>query len=66
MATRQLPPLALLCLLAGLKAYHNFRQAGTYGKVGREAMKMLDFHSSQLQLQFSLLLAVGLFISYWL
>ena len=61
-----LPPLSLLCLLAGFKAYRNFRQAASYPKVGREAMKGLDFHSSQLQLQFSLLLAAGLFISHWL
>lgn len=60
-----LPPLALMCLLAGIKAYGNFKQAASYPTVGREAMKMLDFHSSQLQLLFSLLLAVGLIISYW-
>ena len=61
-----LPPMALLCLLAGFKAYKNFRQAATYKTAGREAMKALDFHSSQLQLQFSLLLSIGLFISHWL
>ena len=61
-----LPPLALLCLLAGFKACRNFRQAAGYRTVGREAMKGLDFHSSQLQLQFSLLLAAGLFFSRWL
>lgn len=61
-----LPPLSLLCLLSGYKAYKNFKQAASYPRVGREAMKGLDFHSSQLQLQFSLLLSVGLFISYWL
>ena len=61
-----LPPLALICLLSGYKAYKNFAQAATYPKVGREAMKGLDFHSSQLQLQFSLLLSLGLFISHWL
>ena len=60
-----LPPLTLVCLLAGIKAYGNFKQAASYPTVGREAMKMLDFHSSQLQLLFSLLLAVGLIISYW-
>lgn len=61
-----LPPLALLCLLAGVKAYRNFKQAASYKTAGREAMKMLDFHSSQLQLQFSLLLSAGLLISHWL
>ena len=61
-----LPPLALLCLIAGLKAYHNFKQAASYKTAGREAMKMLDLNSAQLQLQFSLLLAVGLIISHWL
>ena len=61
-----LPPLALICLLAGFKAFRNFRQAAGYRTAGREAMKGLDFHSSQLQLQFSLLLALGLFISCWL
>lgn len=61
-----LPPLSLLCLLAGVKAYRNFRQAIGYKAIGREAMKMLDLQSAQLQLQFSLLLTAGLFISYWL
>lgn len=61
-----LPPLALVCLLAVFKALRNLRQAAGYRTLGREAMKGLDFHSSQLQLQFSLLLAAGLFISYWL
>lgn len=61
-----LPLLALICLLAALKALQNFKQAATYPTAGREAMKGLDFRSSQLQLQFSLLLAAGLFISHWL
>ena len=61
-----LPPLALRGLLAGFTACRNFRQAAGYRTVGREAMKGLDFHSSQLQLQFSLLLAAGLFFSRWL
>lgn len=61
-----LPLPALLCLLAGFKAAQNYRQAASYKTVGREAMKMLDFQSSQLQLQFSLLLTAGLFISRWL
>lgn len=61
-----LPPHSLVCLLAGFKAYKNFRQAASYPRVGREAMKGLDFHSSQLQLQFSLLLSIGLIASHWL
>ena len=60
-----LPPLSLVCLLAGIKAYHNFKQASNYRTIGRETIKGLDFCSSQLQLQFSLLLAVGLLISHW-
>ncbi|MBR5905887.1 MAG: prenyltransferase [Bacteroidales bacterium] len=59
-------PHALLCLLAGVKAFQNFKQAAGYKKLGREAMKGLDFRSSQLQLAFSLLLAAGLFLSAWL
>ena len=61
-----LPPLALLSLGAAYKAYCNFKQAAGYKTVGREAMKMLDLRSSQLQMQFSLLLTAGLIISYWL
>lgn len=61
-----LPPLSLVCLLAGFKAYHNFKQAASYRTVGREAIKGLDFCSSQLQLQFSMLMAAGLLISHWL
>lgn len=59
-------PSALLCLLAGIKAAKNFKQAASYGKLGREAMKGLDFRSSQLQLIFSILLSAGLFVSRWL
>lgn len=61
-----LPPTALVCLLAGFKAYKNLKQAAGYPSVGLEAMKMLDLHSSQLQLQFSLLLTISLMASYWL
>lgn len=59
-------PPALICLLAGVKAFQNFKQAAGYKTLGREAMKGLDFRSSQLQLAFSLLLAAGLFVSSWL
>lgn len=61
-----LPLFSLVCLLAAPKAWKNFKQAASYPKVGREAMKGLDFQSSQLQLQFSLLLSIGLLISFWL
>lgn len=61
-----LPLLALICLVAGFKAYHNFRQAASYKNIGREAIKALDLNSAQLQLQFSSMLAVGLIISHWL
>lgn len=61
-----LPPMALISLLAGFKALKNFKQAASYPETGREAMKGLDLMSAQLQLQFSLLLAAGLFISFWL
>jgi len=59
-------PPALICLLAGVKAFQNLKQAAGYKTLGREAMKGLDFRSSQLQLAFSLLLAAGLFVSAWL
>ena len=61
-----LPPLALLCLLSGFKAYRNLRQAMSYRTAGRDALRGLDLGSAGLQLQFSLLLAVGLFVSHWL
>lgn len=64
--TGMLPPLSLISLLAGFKAYKNFRQAAGYRTIGREAMKMLDIQSSRLQLQFSLFLTLGLVISHWL
>ena len=56
-------PLSLICLVAGVKAFQNLRQAASYDRLGREAMKGLDFRSSQLQMAFSLLLSAGLFIS---
>ena len=62
----RLHPMALLCLLAAVKAYSNLRQAASYPVNGREAMKGLDFRSSQLQLMFSLTLAVGLAVAHWL
>jgi len=61
-----LTPLALLCILAAVKAFRNFKQAAGYKTNGRESMKGLDFRSSQLQMAFSLLLAAGLFASRWL
>ena len=61
-----LHPMALLCMPAAVIAFRNFRQAAGCRTLGREAMKGLDFRSSQLQMAFSLLLAAGLCASRWL
>ena len=58
-----LHPLSLLCLAAGIPAWKNFVQAGQYGQKGLEAMKGLDQGSAKLQLVFSGLLSLGLFIA---
>ena len=58
-----LHPMALLCLVAAIPAWKNFKQACTYDKVGIQAMSGLDQASAKLQLAFSVLLAAGLFIS---
>lgn len=58
-----LHPMALLCLVAAIPAWKNFKQACTYDKVGIQAMSGLDQASAKLQLAFSVLLATGLFIS---
>ena len=62
-ATGQLHFMALLCLVAAIPAWKNFRQACTYDKAGLDAMKGLDQASAKLQLVFSVLLSVGLFLS---
>ncbi len=58
-----LHPLALLCFLAILPAWKNFRQAAGIKDKGLEAMKGLDQASSQMQLVFSGMLSVGLIIA---
>ena len=55
-------PLALLCLAAVVPAWKNQKQASTFDAVGLEAMKGLDQGSAKLQMVFSLLLSLGLFI----
>ena len=62
-ALGMLHPLALLCFVALVPAWKNFRQACTYDKVGIEAMKGLDQGSAKLQMAFSVPLAIGLFLS---
>ena len=59
----KLHPLSLLCLAAGILAWKNFVQAGQYRQKGLDALKGLDQGSAKLQLVFSGLLSVGLFIA---
>ena len=56
-------PLALLCLVAAIPAGKNLKQAATFDQNGLEAMKGLDQGSAKLQLAFSVLLSLGLFIA---
>ena len=58
-----LHPLALLCILAAIPAWKNFHQASQYKHLGLDAMKGLDQASAKLQLVFSGLLSIGLFIA---
>lgn len=58
-----LPWSSLLSLLALAAALRNLRQASAFFQRGREALLGLDRKSAQLQLVFSLLLAVSLFVS---
>ncbi len=58
-----LPWPSLLSLLALAAALRNLRQASAFFQRGREALLGLDRKSAQLQLVFSLLLAVSLFVS---
>ena len=55
--------LALLCLGAAVPAWKNQKQASTFDANGLEAMKGLDQGSAKLQMVFSLLLSLGLFIA---
>lgn len=58
-----LHPLSLLCLVAGILAWKNFVQAGQFRQKGLDAMMGLDQGSAKLQLVFSGLLSLGLFIA---
>lgn len=58
-----LHPLSLLCLVAAIPAWKNFVQAGQFRQKGLDAMMGLDQGSAKLQLVFSGLLSVGLFIA---
>ena len=58
-----LHPLAILCLPAAIPAFNNLKQAATYPQKGLEAMSGLDQASAKLQLIFSGLLSIGLFIA---
>ena len=58
-----LHPLSLLSFIAAVPAQKNYRQAKTFDVKGLEAMKGLDQASAKLQLAFSGLLSIGLFIS---
>lgn len=58
-----LHPLALLCFLALVQAWKNYKQAGQFPRMGIESMKGLDQRTAQLQLVFSGLLSAGLFIA---
>ena len=56
-------PLALLCLPAVVPASKNLKQASTFDANGLEAMRGLDQASAKLQMVFSVLLSLGLFIA---
>lgn len=58
-----LHPLSLICLAAVIPAGKNFERASSYKMQGLEAMKGLDQATAQLQLIFSGLLSVGLFVA---
>lgn len=62
-AVGRLHPLALVCLIAGVLAWKNLKQARQYDHLGTEAMKGLDQASAKLQMVFSVLLSLGLFFS---
>ena len=56
-------PLAALSLVAAIPASKNQRQAATFPQNGLEAMRGLDQATAKLQLVFSGLLSLGLFIA---
>lgn len=58
-----LTPFALLCLPALLPAISNIKAASGFDRKGIDAMMGLDQASAKMQLAFSGLLSIGLFIS---
>jgi len=58
-----LPWYSLIVLLAFPKARANARTVRSSRKLGNECLNMMDAATSQLQLMFSLLLAVSLFVA---
>ena len=58
-----LHPLALISLIAAVPAWKNFKKAAGFEKEGLEAMSGLDQASAKLQMAFSGLLSIGLFIA---
>ena len=58
-----LSPFALLCLPAAVPAFKNFKAASHYSEKGIATMQGLDQASAKLQLVFSGLLSIGLFIA---
>ena len=58
-----LHPLSLLCVIAVIPAWKNYKKASGYDKEGLEAMSGLDQASAKLQMVFSGLLSIGLFIA---
>lgn len=61
-----LPLLSLLALLALKPAIDNSRKALSFPEKGMQAIVGVDEATAKLQLMFSLMLALSLFISYWL
>lgn len=58
-----LTPWSLLCLLAAVPAFKNLKAAAEYPAKGIKAMMGLDQATAKVQLVFSGLLAIGLFVS---
>ena len=56
-------PCALVCLVAAIPAWKNFMAASHYDEKGIETMAGLDQASAKLQLVFSGLLSIGLFVA---
>lgn len=58
-----LSPFALFCLPAAIPAWKNLKAASQYNEIGTEAVAGLDQATAKLQLAFSGLLSLGLFIA---